>query len=58
VGESAPGFQWQVTCPCGWRTHGEKAEVVTTVQEHGRTAHGQALSEQQVMELALPYGAA
>lgn len=45
--------QWQVTCPCGWRTHGTKDAVVASVQEHGKTEHGQQLTEQQVMELAV-----
>jgi predicted small metal-binding protein len=45
--------QWQVTCPCGWRTHGSKSEVVPAVIEHGRTAHEQQLSEAQVMDLAV-----
>ena len=45
--------EWQVTCPCGWRTHGSRSEVVATVIEHGRTAHGQALTEDQVMDLAV-----
>jgi hypothetical protein len=44
--------QWQVTCPCGWRTHGTRSEVIAAVQAHGRTAHSQELSEAQVMELA------
>src|SRR5262249_4010399 len=44
---------WQVTCPCGWRTHGTKAEVVAAVQNHGRDAHGvPETSEEQVMALA------
>ena len=46
--------QWQVTCQCGWRVHGTKAEIVPTVQEHGRTAHGLEVSEEQVMALAVP----
>jgi len=44
---------WQVTCPCGWRTHGTKAEVVAAVVEHGRGAHGQQLTEADVMNLAV-----
>jgi len=48
--------QWQVTCPCGWRMHGAKPEVVSAVQEHGRTAHGQELTEAQVMDLAVRTG--
>ena len=51
--ESTEQRQWQVTCPCGWRTHGTQAEVVSTVQDHGRTAHAQELTEAQVMELAV-----
>ena len=44
--------QWQVTCVCGWRTHGTRTEVVVAVQEHGRSAHSQELTEEQVMETA------
>ena len=45
---------WQVTCQCGWRTHGAKAAIVPAVQEHGRSAHGIELTEAQVMEQAVP----
>jgi hypothetical protein len=48
--------QWQVTCQCGWRTHGTKEAVVVAVQEHGRTTHGIELSEEQVMAQATPVG--
>jgi hypothetical protein len=44
---------WQVTCPCGWRTHGTKTEVVTAVIEHGRSAHDQQLTEADVMNIAV-----
>ena len=47
---------WQVTCPCGWRTHGSRSEVVASVQEHGRSAHSQELTEDQVMDLAVKVG--
>lgn len=46
-------MQWQVTCECGWRTRGTKNEVVRAVQEHGRTAHGVDLVEEQVMAIAV-----
>jgi hypothetical protein len=45
--------QWQVTCPCGWRTHGTRDVVVAAVQEHGRDAHQQQLSEDEVMAIAV-----
>ena len=45
--------RWQVTCQCGWRTRGTKAEVVAAVQEHGRTAHQVELTEEQVMAQAV-----
>ena len=48
-GESA---QWQITCVCGWRVRGSKREVVAAVQAHGRSAHNQELTEQQVMQQA------
>ncbi|MGH2704118.1 MAG: DUF1059 domain-containing protein [Actinomycetota bacterium] len=47
-------MHWQVTCVCGWRTKGTKDEVVRAVQDHGRTAHGFDLNEQQVMAQAVP----
>jgi predicted small metal-binding protein len=45
--------RWQVTCQCGWRTNGTKAEVVRAVQAHGRTAHQMELTEEQVMTQAV-----
>lgn len=46
---------WQVTCPCGWRIHGTKAEVVVAVQNHGKNDHGVPVTtEEQVMALATP----
>jgi predicted small metal-binding protein len=48
-----PEALWQVTCPCGWRTHGTKSEVVDSVIEHGRSAHEQQLTEDDVMKLAV-----
>ena len=45
--------RWQVTCRCGWRTHGTRGEVVRAVQEHGRVAHGMELTEEQVMAQAV-----
>jgi predicted small metal-binding protein len=55
--QSADESQWQVTCPCGWRTRGTRNEVVQAVQAHGQSAHGQELTEQQVMDLAVRTGA-
>jgi hypothetical protein len=46
--------QWQVTCHCGWRTHGTKAAVVAALQEHARLVHGLVLTEKQVMAQATP----
>jgi hypothetical protein len=45
--------QWQVTCQCGWRVHGTKDVIVPAVQEHGRSALGIELSEEQVMAQAV-----
>lgn len=50
--------QWQVTCQCGWRTHGPRDTVVTAVQEHGRQAHQRELSVDEVMAIAVPLGGA
>lgn len=52
--QSTDSAQWQVTCQCGWRTHGTRREVVSAVQAHGLSAHGQSLTEDQVMEQAVP----
>jgi predicted small metal-binding protein len=46
--------QWQVTCPCGWRVNGTREHVVQAVQAHGREAHNQDLTEDQVMAQAVP----
>ena len=48
--------KWQVTCVCGWRVRGTKEEVVAAVQAHGRTVHGQMLTEDQVMQRATTGG--
>jgi predicted small metal-binding protein len=55
--ESQTTSQWQVTCQCGWRTHGTKDAVVVSVQEHARSAHGRELTEDQVMAQATPVSA-
>ena len=49
--------QWQVTCQCGWRTHGTQEEVVRTVRDHGRAAHQLEITDEQVMGLAVPMDA-
>ena len=46
--------QWQVTHLCGWRTRGNRQEVVTSVQTHGREAHGQDVTEEQAFAQAVP----
>jgi len=51
--------QWQVTCQCGWRTHGLRDTVgLAAVQEHGRQAHQRELSAEEVMAIAVPLQAA
>ena len=30
----------EVTCRCGWTCRGSEDEVISQVQEHGRTTHG------------------
>ena len=45
--------QWQVTCVCGWRTHGTRDAVVASVQAHGQSEHGQDLTPEQVMQQAV-----
>jgi hypothetical protein len=54
---AAPG-EWQVTCQCGWRVRGSRETIISAVQEHGRSAHGQDLTEEQVMTQAVPAGPA
>ncbi|MEX2555879.1 MAG: DUF1059 domain-containing protein [Actinomycetota bacterium] len=49
-------MQWQVTCECGYRVNGTQEEVVATIQEHGRAAHGRDLTSEQVMAIAVPHG--
>ncbi len=46
--------QWQVTCVCGWRTVGNKGEVVTAVIAHGKDTHSQDLTEEQAFSQATP----
>jgi hypothetical protein len=41
------GTLWQVTCPCGWRARGSKAEVIQAVREHGLVDHGVETSEEE-----------
>ena len=43
---------WQVTCQCGWRTRGEKDDVVAAVKAHGLTAHEQQLTTEDVLAIA------
>jgi hypothetical protein len=47
------GARWQVTCPCGWRTNGTRAEVVAAVQAHGLADHGRAPSAEEIMAIAV-----
>ncbi len=46
--------QWQVTCVCGWRTVGNKGEVVTAVITHGKETHSQDVTEEQAFSQATP----
>jgi len=38
----------EVTCRCGWTTRGSKADIIATVQEHGRSAHQQEITPAEV----------
>jgi predicted small metal-binding protein len=51
------GELWQVTCACGWRTRGTREKVMSAVREHGRSAHGVDLTDEQIMAQAVPGGA-
>jgi Protein of unknown function (DUF1059) len=50
----------EVTCRCGWTTRGTKAQVVATVQAHGRSAHQTDLTPAEVRAIwrAVPDSAA
>ncbi|HEY0829832.1 MAG TPA: DUF1059 domain-containing protein [Candidatus Dormibacteraeota bacterium] len=38
----------EVTCRCGWATRGSRSEVISKVQEHGRSEHQQEITPAQV----------
>jgi len=38
----------EVTCRCGWTTRGSRSEVVSKIQEHGRSEHQQEITPAQV----------
>ena len=44
----------RVSCECGWSAEGEDAELITAVREHGRTAHGMDVTDEQVLAMAEP----
>jgi len=44
----------RVSCECGWSAEGEAAELITAVREHGRTAHGMDVTDEQVLAMAEP----
>lgn len=41
-------MQMEVTCRCGWITHGTKAGVIKAIQEHARTEHSLTVTPQQI----------
>ena len=43
-----------VRCPCGWETQGPEEQVVTAAAAHGREAHGEEPTRQQIMTMARP----
>ena len=49
-------MNWQVTCECGWRVRGTKDQIVSSVRHHGQSAHQTALTEEQVMAIAVQGG--
>jgi len=51
---SEQSAQFQVTCQCGWRVKGARDTVVQAVQAHGREAHNRDLTEDEVMQQAVP----
>lgn len=46
--------QWQVTCVCGWRTHGPKKDVVSAVIAHGKETHDQDVTEEEAETQMVP----
>ena len=47
-------MQWQVTCECGYRASGAQDAVIAEIQEHGRSAHGRELTNEEVIAIAVP----
>ena len=43
-----------VRCPCGWETQGPEEQVVAAAAAHGREAHGEEPTRQQIMTMARP----
>lgn len=41
----------EVTCQCGWQARGTEHQVIAQVIEHGRAAHGQELTAEEVMAI-------
>jgi predicted small metal-binding protein len=44
----------RVKCDCGWSFEGDDAELITAVQEHGRTAHAMDVTAEQALAMAEP----
>ena len=42
------------TCDCGWQVQGTERHVVDQLRHHGTSAHGIALTEDQVLAVSRP----
>lgn len=43
-----------VRCDCGFEARGHEADLVPTVQKHGRDAHNMEVTHEQVLAMARP----
>jgi predicted small metal-binding protein len=51
--DSGPG-ELVVKCDCGFEARGGQAELIPTVQKHGREAHNMDATPEQVLSMARP----
>jgi predicted small metal-binding protein len=49
-----PEQRLAVNCNCGWHVEGTRDEIVVPTQDHVRSVHWQELSEEEVLEQAVP----
>ena len=49
---------WRITCPCGWRSHGTKDDLVRDVKLHMRVDHDEEITDQDAVDSLEPAEAA